>query len=728
MSSPSALASVAIPAVVASAVYLILFEGLRGVYTRFFAPRLPASKDGQYPHPGLFAWVPGILSVPEEEVLHKSGMDACVYLRFVWMSTIIMAVLTVLAFPILSSVYATDDNDKSGLLILGLSNVKQQSNRLWATAFMMWPMSALIYFGIWRTSRDLLELRKKSMKKGDSSHYTIMVTKIPDEYNTADKIQAFLEPSFPNQIAFVTPVLDRKEMTLKVKELQKLSLAHLVAVHKAETSPEPPTTKTGCCGCVGETVEAVPYYKGKADELRGEIREEYPDAEYKNAAFVSFKTVSSAVKASSIQFRDDQTWEITGATQPSDVIWTALTSVPDTATQQGVRMGVSCAIVALNIIWAIPMAAGGALANLEQLGDKYSWLSGVESLPPTLIAIIEGFGPTIWRIILMLLLKPILYALLGITGILETSTLESAFFNKYYMFLLVQIYFVTLVSSSLFAVIGDIIDDPISIFSLLGESVPAVAIEMIQYMLLQGLGLGVGKIVRLVGLILTIFFSKMAVVEYQKEQAMKPPKYTYGSNLATNMLMWTITLCYMSIAPLILPFGFIYFALEYVVQKYQLVYVHVPDFETYGLFWPDVASTAMWALFLSQLATMAIVGLKFGAFQQIVLAPLPFITYFVITYIEETIGTQMRKSMLPLSNAANIDQSRPAPQVENFLASAQELNMWTQPCVWVDLDDPLKPPPDFPEITEVTHHTRTEWRHYQTKNYLILSRYGVFNV
>eukprot|EP00954_Amorphochlora_amoebiformis_P024326 1365661-Amorphochlora_amoeboformis.AAC.1 len=52
------------------------------------------------------------------------------------------------------------------------------------------------------------------------------------------------------------------------------------------------------------------------------------------------------------------------------------------------------------------MAFGGALANLQQLGEDYEFLSGIESLPRRLVLIIQSFGPTVWRVVLMILLQP----------------------------------------------------------------------------------------------------------------------------------------------------------------------------------------------------------------------------------------------------------------------------------------------------------------------------------
>eukprot|EP00466_Bigelowiella_natans_P004359 jgi/Bigna1/129715/aug1.9_g4423 len=168
--SGAALVSVAIPAAAVSTAYFLIFEGLRGSFTQFFAPRFPGSKEGKYPYPSLFGWVRGILQVPEQEIVDRSGMDAAVYLRFLWLGTVVMAILTVLGMLLLMPVYAT-----------GLSNVEQESSRLWAPAIMIWVFSGIILYVIKKNYTELLAMRKETMKKGEPNHYTVLITKIPEE-------------------------------------------------------------------------------------------------------------------------------------------------------------------------------------------------------------------------------------------------------------------------------------------------------------------------------------------------------------------------------------------------------------------------------------------------------------------------------------------------------------------------------------------------------------------
>mmetsp|Transcript_15707 Transcript_15707/g.22035 ORF Transcript_15707/g.22035 Transcript_15707/m.22035 type:complete len:360 (-) Transcript_15707:256-1335(-) len=319
-------------------------------------------------------------------------------------------------------------------------------------------------------------------------------------------------------------------------------------------------------------------------------------------------------------------------------------------------------------------------------------------LPSSGKALIEGFGPTLWRVVIMILVQPIIRGIIYKTGAAEGSQLEIQYFGTYYVFLLVNIYFVTLISSSVLSVIQAAIKRPLKTFELLGAEVPQVSAVMIQYMMLQGLAVNAQKLIRMGKLFLTIIFASMADVDYELREAMKPYYFQYGTYLAFGCLIFTISCCYSTVAPIILPFATIYFSFDYLIQKYQLVYVHTPSFETYGMFWPVIIKFMLHGLVLAQSSLMIILGLKFGYLQQFLLFPLPIVTWLYSSHLTTTFGQLMTDLSMTLSNAANLDAERPQQKVIEFLKLSRELHMWEQPCMRLDVKNPLKEVPKDPEF------------------------------
>jgi len=447
----------------------------------------------------------------------------------------------------------------------------------------------------------------------------------------------------------------------------------------------------------------VPYYTNECENLRAQVAAEYKAGpKFCNAAFVTFNTVSTAVKATDTPITNEDTWRVEKTTRPTAILWENLCTQPSGETQATLTLLSQAAIASIIIFWSVPFAFGAALANLSTLGDKYPFLSGAEDIPAGAAAIIEGLGPTLWRILLTAMVEPMFYYIISWRLMTKESELEHAVMFEYYMFYLIQIYFVTLITSSVFTTLGDIIAEPIRTFELLGEHIPEVSIQMIQYITLEGLGfggLGAGQFFKLLKLAFRILKAETSAVDIERRATlMKRQPFPFGPSLSLGLLVWTVTCAYSAIAPLILPFACMFFSVSYIVGKYQLVYVQRPSFETFGLFWPTIANSMINGLVLSQLVLMIVIGLRYGSYQQIFLFPLPVFTYFYGCRLYSSWGEQMSKNRVALSEAWALDKYRSKNAVMAFLAKSHETNVWVQPCVNVDLTDPLKPVPPPPEL------------------------------
>ena len=77
-------------------------------------------------------------------------------------------------------------------------------------------------------------------------------------------------------------------------------------------------------------------------------------------------------------------------------------------------------------------------------------------------------------------------AMSTIQGIPAKSWINISMMEKYYYFQVVNVFFVSLVAGSAFNALGNIIDSPTSIISLLGESIPRTGYFFTNYVMLQG--------------------------------------------------------------------------------------------------------------------------------------------------------------------------------------------------------------------------------------------------
>eukprot|EP00466_Bigelowiella_natans_P010674 jgi/Bigna1/134509/aug1.25_g9217 len=665
----ASLASVLVPAACTAAAYFIIFEAFRGNLTEFFAPRFKNSKKGRYPHPGVFSWIYNVYCVSDEELLTRSGFDAVVYVKFMGLCFKILMVLSILGLVILASIYNEGSGNMQGLMRLTLSNVEQKGDYLWAPAIMMWFFTGTIIYFIQKAYDRIIALRAIACNLGSKVQYTILVTKIPTACDTEDKIRAFLEPQWPGQIVNVSPVEECSEIEGKVEQLKKDSLALLKAKNKRSESDEEPMIRLGLLGLCGERVSAVSHYEIEVKKGIAEIeRLKKRGGDFTGSAFVSFRSVASTTKAAFCRNEvvDEENWAFQNAPEPKDILWNNLFRVRSDAEHRTLELIASAMMTALIIFYAIPVAAGSALANIKELDERNDWLHGIAELPPGVIAIIEGVYSA------------------AVRRIASEREINVSKYNA------PAPVFITFISSSVFETINEIVKKPLTSFELLAHSVPLVALDMIQYIALKGLSVQSAKIIRIPGLAMTGLFTSLASSDYERRKAMKPPLFAYGSSLAYAGLIWTLCTCYMAVAPLILPFGVLYFFLDYTIQKYNLLYVHVPEFETFGMFWPKLIRMMFQGLLIGQIALVIIVGLKFGYMQQSLLVPLPIITYLYGNFLDDSREYLLDDTGMALQNAVELDEKRSANEVTAYLMKEKSLKVWEHPAMRVDTYDPLK--------------------------------------
>lgn len=94
------------------------------------------------------------------------------------------------------------------------------------------------------------------------------------------------------------------------------------------------------------------------------------------------------------------------------------------------------------------------------------------------------------------------------------------------------------------------------------------------------------------------------------KEAWAPGDFGYATRVPNDMLIITIVLCYSVIAPLIIPFGVVYFALGWLIARNQALKVYVPAYESNGRMWPHMHSRILAALIIYQVTMLGFFGLK----------------------------------------------------------------------------------------------------------------------
>ena len=188
-----------------------------------------------------------------------------------------------------------------------------------------------------------------------------------------------------------------------------------------------------------------------------------------------------------------------------------------------------------------------------------------------------------------------------------------------------NVFFAFTVSGTLFDTLGRIVESPKEAVALLGSALPACATFFITYTALYffvGYGLELSRIGPLLAYRLAAL---SAVTEEERRAAWTPAPMASYITVPRDLLILTLGLCYAVIAPLILPFTFLYFLFGLLVYRHQVLNVYTPVWEGGGSMWPQIQTQVLFALATAQLTLIGYFGLK----QQLTTAallPLPLIT------------------------------------------------------------------------------------------------------
>jgi hypothetical protein len=197
---------------------------------------------------------------------------------------------------------------------------------------------------------------------------------------------------------------------------------------------------------------------------------------------------------------------------------------------------------------------------------------------------------------------------------------------------------------------------------VLGRQIPTVSTYFVTYVALAafaGFPLQMAQLGRLIGGGVKKKWLALTTREFEDCEA--APTLDYGVAYCPHLFIFLVAITYSLIAPIIIPFATVYFALGFVVFKYQLVHVFVQKFESGGVFWPVVYSKMSSSLFIAQLCLVGILGLKEVPAQAVLVVPLPVLTLLFDRYIHGAIKEKLVS--LPLPQMVEIDALRKAERL-----------------------------------------------------------------
>ncbi|KAK0496978.1 hypothetical protein EDD18DRAFT_182977 [Armillaria luteobubalina] len=347
-------------------------------------------------------------------------------------------------------------------------------------------------------------------------------------------------------------------------------------------------------------VDALEYLEKRFKELDEQVKKKRRTGRFKatQAAFVTFEKMSSAQVALQVVHANNP-WQCTtyAAPEPRDIVWSNMTpSQAHIRTRDALVLG---ALALLFFFWLFPITALASLLSYDEIKRTLPWLGRLIDSNAKVQAVVQNSLPSVAMITLNALLPFLLEGLTYLQGYRARSWIEYSLLKKYFLFLLINVVFIFLLATTYWQLVRDLANYPAKIPEKLAKALQSGKARnfFLSYVILQGLGIMPLQLLNL-GIIVPRSVLRLFVTRTPRDFAElnAPPMINYGVVYPQAILIFTITILYSVVQPLIVIFGSVYFGVGYVVYKYKLLFVFYKPYESQGQAWPLTFIRLIWGV------------------------------------------------------------------------------------------------------------------------------------
>ncbi|OAX42854.1 DUF221-domain-containing protein [Rhizopogon vinicolor AM-OR11-026] len=341
----------------------------------------------------------------------------------------------------------------------------------------------------------------------------------------------------------------------------------------------------------GKTAPSIDYYTVKLKILTSLIMQNRAKAakEYHavSTAFVTFKDPADAKKACkylAVHPDNPLACFVTMAPQYEDIDWKR---VMKTAYRVDILKDwvVNVGVWAFTIFWIFPVTLFVGLVSIESISTFWPSLYNYLSSHPWEEEVIQSFLPTILISLLMMLI-PLILLLIAKKAhtIITLSAMHDRIMTRYYKFLIVNVLVFFCVGTaavqsfltSLKAVSGS------SIIDTVAGSFTAAGPFYVGWLIFTTAIHGSFELAMFGLPLFTYPSTKRQVTPRKRAVGIRPRTFNFYYWLPNHLLVIHVLLLFALLNPLVLPFGLIYFSVETVIVKNQLLHVYAKNYECNG--------------------------------------------------------------------------------------------------------------------------------------------------
>ncbi|KAJ2017011.1 phosphate metabolism protein 7 [Coemansia sp. S680] len=626
---------------------------------------------------GIFAWIPAVLRVPDEDIIRRSGLDTYMFLRSIRTMFIMFSVIAIITCSALIPLNILGTNNKRGLLQLSIGNLAPESYVIWAHIGIFALLVCWVMWSIIGELRVYTQLRMWWLTNPENSSRAnanmVLVTSVPDKLVKDEQRLADIFDVLPGGVRQVIVSRQSKELAAIVTKRDRLArrLEQLLTAYAVKctalsdqpgyVAPKHPTMRTH--GMWGKRVDAFEYLASEIAMCNHYIAQSAKTRhEYKpqSSALILFNQQIAAHLAAQavIDYKPLSMGRVSTNVDPQDVIWSNLDMNP---WNRRIRGYLSFLVtVALTIVWTLVTAFLMGLVQIKNLSilDQFSWLRDNEFA----IGLFSGIVPSAILALLMTMLPTVLRLLLRLEGTATRSEIDLRLLHRYYFFQVWNVYLVTIFSSSIVAIAANSIGSPGKIVELIQTQVPLSATNVLIYVLLLSFIGAAKEILQGVPLALRylvpILFARTPRALYRAET---PSRFDWATNIPTHSLIFLMGFSYSFIAPIVNIFVAIYFGLFYLIYRYQFLYVYNDQrWSLGGLSFPKAVKQMLVAVYISEIYLLLMMVAKFQVSVNAIMRVIVVLGVIAGTlgahwYIDDVYMPAIK--YLPLKKAADVERT-----------------------------------------------------------------------
>ena len=652
----------------------LAFSIMRPHNSVVYAPKLKYADDKHAPPrigKSMFAWFWPVASIKEAELVEKIGLDATIFLRFTKMCRDIFVLVTIVAIAILlpANVISSKKN-KAPVVSHGFLTLSTPYNvtrgALWVHVICAWAVNIIVAFFLWRNYAAVTRMRRQYFESAEyltALHSrTLMVTDIPPASRTDEGILRLTDE------VEQTSGLPRAAIARNVKELPELIEEHDKVVKELEVvlakylknpdnlpanRPTITPSKKYRKNNGGQKVDAIDYLTDRIAELEMEIKHVRESIDKRNPmpfGFASYERIEDAhTVAYAAKKKHPQGTTIKLAPRPNDLIWKNLPlSKKDRNWKRFIN---NFWIVILTFIWIAPNALIAIfLSNLTNLANIWGGFKKEFEHHKTIWSIVQGIAsPALTSLVYLIL--PIIFRRLSVhAGDTTKTSRERHVATKLYAFFVFNHLIVFSTFSVIFTFVKTVVNnqhlgvwDAIKKGEILFHLVYGlceVSPFWLTWLLQRNLG-AAADLAQILNLTWGWFNRTfMSPTPRQTIEWTAPPPMDYAVFYNYFLFYATVALCFVTVQPLVIPVTAFYFAVDYWLKKYLLLYVLITKTESGGQFWRILFNRLLFAIIFADFI-IALVLKSAGTWVMVgLMAPLPLLLIGFKFYCASTFDDQ----------------------------------------------------------------------------------------